>query len=138
MALQSDFTIVSGDYRLNGDWTLALPGEMNRRQDGPHLVLWRPGFTAWISMRKNCYGESIAERLKRLQLESNPAAFGASVCAEGEPARYSYRLNEHRHEGVIYALYGFALKEDGHLQIAIEVDREADLADAKLLFDSLH
>ena len=138
MTLHPDFPVVSGDYRLSEDWALTLPVEMNRRMEDQHLVLWRPGFTVWMSLWKNCYGESIQERLQRLQLDTSTDAFGASVWADGTHARYSYRLDEDRQEGVVYALYGFALKEDGHLQIAIEVDREADLADAESLFNSLH
>ena len=138
MALHPDFPVVSGDYRLSEDWALTLPAEMNSRMEGQHLVLWRPGFTVWLSLLKNCYGESIQERLQRLQSDTSPDAFGVSVRADDTPARYSYRLNEDRQEGVVYALYGFALKEDGHLQIAIEVDREADLEDAESLFNSLH
>ncbi len=138
VTLHPDFPVVSGDYRLSEDWALTLPTEMNRRMEGQHLVLWRPGFTAWMSLRKNCYGESIQERLQRFQSDTSPGAFDASVCTSDWPARYSYRLSENRQEGVVYALYGFALKEDGHLQVAIEVDREADLADAESLFNSLH
>ncbi len=138
MTLHPDFPVVSGDLRLSKDWTLTLPARMNRRVEDQHLVLWRPGFTVWMSSWKNCYGESIQERLQRLQSDTSPDAFGASVRAKDTPARYSYRLNEDREEGVVYALYWFALKEDGHLQIAIDVDREAGLADAESLFNSIH
>ena len=138
MTLHPDFPVVSGDYRISEDWALTLPVEMNRRMEDQHLVLWRRGFTVWMSLRKNCYEESIQERLQRLQLDTSADAFGASVWAGDTHARYSYRLDEVRQEGVVYALYGFALKEDGHLHVVIEVDREADLADAESLFNSLH
>lgn len=134
---RGDLPVVSGDYRLSEDWTLTLPVEMNRRIQDQHLVLWRPGFTVWLSLRKNCYAESVQERLKRFQLDTSPEAFDACVRADDTPARYSYRLGECRQEGTVYSLYGFAVKEDGHLQIAIDVDREVDLADAEALFNSI-
>lgn len=138
MTLHPDFPRVSGDYRLSDDWVLTLPAEMNRRMEDKHLVLWRPGFSVWMSLWNNCYGESIQDRLQWLQLDTNPAAFDTSLRADDTPARYSYRLNEEREEGVVYGLYGFALKTDGYVQIAIYVDHEADLVNAELLFNSLH
>lgn len=138
MTLNLDFPVVSGDYRLSEDWAVTLPAEMNKRTEGEHLVLWRPGFTVWMSQRKNCYGESIRERLLRLQSDTGPDAFNVAVQADGTPARYTYRLKADRDECSVYALYGFALKENGHLQVAIDVEREADIADAESLFNSLH
>jgi len=110
---------------------------MNRRVEDQDLVLWHPGFTVWMSLWNNDHEETIQERLERLQSDTSPDAFDVSVRAEHTPVRYSYRLNEDGEEGTVFALYGFALKEDGHLQIAFYVDREGDLADAKSLFDSL-
>ena len=137
MTLHPDFPIISGDYQLSDDWALTLPTEMNRRIEDQDLVLWRPGFTVWMSLWNNDHGESVQERLQWLQSDTSPDAFDVSARADDTPARYSYRLNEDREEGMVYALYGFALKDDGHLQIAIYLDREADLAGAKSLFDSI-
>ena len=137
MTLHPDFPVVSGDYKLSADWAMTLPQEMNRRVEDQDLVLWRPGFTIWMSLWKNEHDETIPERIQWFQSDTDPAAFDTSVQADEIPARYSYRLNENREESVVYALHGFALKDDGHLQVAIYVDSESDIAEAKVLFNSL-
>lgn len=137
MALHPDFPVVSGDYKLTEDWAITLPQEMNRRFEDQDLVLWRPGFTIWMSLWNNDHDETIQERIQRLQSNASRDAFSASVRVDEVPARYSYRLNEDREEGIVYALYGFALKDDGHLQVAIYADSEDDIAEAKSIFDSI-
>lgn len=137
VTLHPDFPVVSGDYQLSTDWAITLPQELNRRVEDQDLVLWRPGFTVWMSLWNNDHDETIHERIQWLQSDTDPTAFDVSVQAEDVPARYSYRLNEDREEGVVYALYGFAVKDDGHIQIAIYVDSEGDITEAKSLFDSL-
>ena len=131
------FPVVSGDYHLSSRWAITLPKEMNRRLEDQDLVLWRPGITVWMSLWNNNRGETVRERLDWLQSDASPDAFDVSVEANSTPARYSYRLNEQREAGVVFALYGFAIKDDGHLQIAIYVDQEADLTDARALLDSV-
>lgn len=137
MTLHPDFPVVSGDYQLSANWAITLTQEMNRRVEDQDLVLWRPGLTVWMSLWNNDHEETIQERLEWLQSDTSPDAFDVTVQADDTSARYSYRLNEDGEEGTLFALYGFALKEDGHLQIAIYVDGEGDLADAKSLFDSI-
>lgn len=137
VTLHPDFPVVSGEYQLSTNWTITLTQEMNRRVEDQNLVLWRPGITVWMSLWGNDHEETIRERLEWFQSVTSPYAFDVSVRADDTPARYSYRLNEDGEEGTVFAFYGFALKEDGHLQIAIYVDREGDLTDAKSLFDSL-
>ena len=110
---------------------------MNRRVEDQDLVLWRPGFTVWMSLWNNDNGETVQQRLDWLRSDASPGAFEQRVQADESPARYSYRLNEEREEGAVYALYGFVLKEDGHLQIAIYADRESDIESAKSLLQSV-
>jgi hypothetical protein len=137
VTLHPDFPVVSGDYQLSSRWTITLSKEMNRRLEDRDLVLWRTGITVWMSLWNNDRGETVRERLGWLQSDASPEAFDISVEANSTPARYSYRLNEQREDGVVFALYGFALKDDGHLQIAIYVDQEVDLADARALLSSV-
>jgi len=137
VTLHPDFPVVSGDYQLSSRWAITLPKEMNRRFEDRDLVLWRPGITVWMSLWNNDREETVGERLAWLQSDASPEAFEVSVEANSTPARYSYRLNEQREGGVVFALYGFALKADGHLQVAIYVDEEADLADARALLSSV-
>lgn len=137
MTLHPDFPVVSGDYRLSENWIVSLPAEMNKRMEDQDMVLWRPGFTVWLALWGNDQGGSVQERLRWIQSDTSPDAFDTVLHANETPARYSYRLNEDREEGTVYAYYGFALKDVDHLQIAIYVDREADLANAELLFNSV-
>jgi hypothetical protein len=137
MTLHPDFPVVNGDYRLAPGWAITLPKAMNRRIEDQDLVLWRPGMTVWMSMWNNDHAESVTDRLAWIRSDASPDAFDVSEDSKGTPARYSYRLDEQRDEGVVFALYGFALKDDGHLQIAIYVDEESDLADARELLSSV-
>ncbi len=137
MTLHPDFPVVSGDYQLSADWSATLPEEMNRRIEGQDLVLWRPGFTVWMSLWNNDNGETIQQRIEWLRSETSPDAFEVSVQIGETPARYSYRLDEDRDGQIVYALYGFVLKADGHLQVAIYVDDQGDLEEAGSLFNSV-
>ena len=137
MTLHPDFPVVSGDYQLSADWSVTLPDEMNRRIEDQDLVLWRPGFTVWLSLWNNDNAETAEQRIEWLSSDVSVDAFDQSVQTESSPAKYSYRLNEEREGGVVYALYGFALKDDGHLQVAIYLDDENDVESAASLFQSI-
>jgi hypothetical protein len=93
----------------------------------------KPGITVWMSLWNNDREQSAQERLGWLRSDASPNAFDVSVEANSTPARYFYRLNEH----VVFALYGFVLKDEGHLQIVIYLDKETDLEKAKALLDSV-
>ncbi|MEO1034174.1 MAG: hypothetical protein AAFX44_01315, partial [Pseudomonadota bacterium] len=101
------------------------------------LVFWRPGFTVWLSLWNNDHDASIEERLEWFQTDTSAEAFDAVVAADATLARYTYRLNEARDEDLVYALYGFVLKDAGHLQIAVYADDEGDVAAANLLVASV-
>ena len=137
VALHPDFPVVSGDFQLSADWSVSLPEQMNRRVEDQDLVLWRPGFTVWMSLWGNDKGESMQQRIDWIRSDTSPKAFDQLLQADDSPARYSYRLNEDREHGVAYALYGFVLKADGHLQVAIYVDSESDIESAKTLLQSV-
>ncbi len=137
MSLHPDFPIVSGQCQLSENWALTLPTEFNRRLEDQDLVLWRPGITIWMSLWNNDHGESIAERLNWIRDDISDEAFEVSVDADSDPGKLCYRLNEPREDGVVFALYGFIVKDLGHLQIAIYVDDEPDISIAKTIFDSV-
>jgi hypothetical protein len=72
-----------------------------------------------------------------LRGDTSPDAFEAESITEGNVTRYSYRLTERRDEGVVHALYAFAIGVEGHVQMAIYFDDEADLATAREICKSL-
>ena len=137
MSLHPDFPVVSGNYLLNEDWALTLPDEFNRRLEDQDLVLWRPGFTIWMSLWNNDHGEAIGERLAWIREDVSGDAFELELDADSDPGRLVYRLNERREQNLVYALYGFVVKSDGHLQIAIYMDDEDDIVVAQGIFASI-
>ena len=48
--LNPQFPIVEGRYQMTGEWSIALPGQFNRRIENQDLVIWRPGFTIWLAI----------------------------------------------------------------------------------------
>ena len=132
-----EFPVVEGRYQMTSDWAVTLPMQFNRRIEDGSLVFWRSGITAWTVVWNNNNGESQQERLKWLRADTSPDAFDVQSLTDGEVTRYSYRLTERRDEGVVHALYGFAIGVDGHVQMAIYFDDEADLETARAICRSL-
>jgi hypothetical protein len=132
-----EFPVVEGRYQMTSDWAVTLPQRFNRRIEDGSLVFWRPGITAWTVVWNNDNGESQQERLEWLRTDTSPDAFDAQFFTDGDVTRYSYRLTERRDEGVVHALYGFALGVNGHVQMAIYFDDEADLETARAICRSL-
>ena len=135
--LHPDFPVVEGRYQMTSHWAVTLPLQFNRRIEDGALVFWRPGVTAWTIVMNNDQGESQQERLEWLRGETSPDAFEAQSVSDGAVIRYCYRLTEPRDQEVVHALYGFAIGVNGHVQMAIYADDEADLESAKPFFGAL-
>lgn len=137
MTLNPDFQVVSDFHQLDDDWWITFPKQFNKRFEDSEVVFWHSGFTIWASVWNNDDGKSIQERLDWFRSRADASAFDEAESTDGSPARYSYRLNESRQKGVVYALYGFVFKDRGHLQIAFYFDQENDLNMARSLFESI-
>jgi hypothetical protein len=135
--LHPDFPIVEGRYQMTPDWAVTLPQQFNRRIEDNSLVLWRPGITAWTVIWNNNNKQSQSERLEWLRSEISPDAFDAESFTDGDVTRFSYRLTERRDEEFVHALYGFAIGVNGHVQLVIYFDDEADLETARAIFRSV-
>ena len=122
---------------MTRDWAVTLPQQFNRRVEDGSLIFWRPGITVWTIVWGNDKGKSQQERLEWLRGDSSPDAFDGESTTDGDVTRYSYRLTEHRDEGVVHALHGFAIGVDGHVQMAVYVDDEGDLETARAIYRSL-
>jgi hypothetical protein len=135
--LHPEFPVVEGRYQMTPDWAVTLPRQFNRRIEDGSLVFWRSGITTWTVVWNNDKSESQYERLEWLRGDTSSDAFEAESVTEGDVTRYSYRLTEDRDDGVVHALYGFAIGVDGHVQMAIYLDDEADLETAREICRSL-
>lgn len=122
---------------MTADWAVTLSQPFNRRTEDGSQVFWRPGITVWTVVWNNDKAQSQQERLEWLRGETSPDAFDAQSITDGDVIRYSYRLTERREEGVVHALYGFAIGVNGHVQIAIYFDDETDLETARAICESL-
>ena len=123
---------------MTSDWAVTLPGQFNRRIEDRSLVFWRPGITAWIIAWNNDKAQSQQERLDWLRRDTSPEAFDYEVLTDGGVMRFAYRLTEPREEGVVHALYAFAIGVNGHIQMAIYFDSENDLELARGIWKSIN
>jgi len=129
-SLNPQFPIVEGRYQMTHEWALVLPEKFNRRIEDGSMVFWRPGMTVWINVWGNGKSTSREDRLHRIKADVSPKAFDIEEQTTSNPWRYTYRIKEHDEQGKVAALYGFAVGESGHVQMAIYLDREADVANA--------
>jgi len=131
MTLHPDFPIEQGHVQLLGDWSIFLDQPHNVRLEDGSLVLWRPGFTIWISIWNNDKDETIEQRRDWIVSTASPDAYDILSAQDGTVFRYAYRLNEEREEDSAQAYYGFVIGDDSHIQIAVYFDSSYDLARAK-------
>ena len=137
MSLHPDFPIIEGTYQMTKNWSVTLDTQYNRRIEGGQLVIWKPGFTVWTSVWNNDKSESQEERLQWIQGNSSADAFDRIIESADGVSRYAYRLKEDSEDDREPAFYCFAIGDEGHVQMAIYFDSEADLADAQAIWRSL-
>jgi hypothetical protein len=135
--LHPKFPVIEGRYQMTPDWVVTLPLKFNRRIEDESLILWRPGITAWTIIWNNKKGETQQDRLELLRGDTSLNAFATDCVIDDDVTRYSYRLTERKEEGVVHALYGFAIGVNGHVQMSIYFDDEADIETAREICRSL-
>jgi hypothetical protein len=131
------FPVVEGDYALNATWSIHLRERFARRVEDGQLVLWRPGFTIWLTAWNNDHNESQAKRLAGIKKSVSPKRFAEHESQSKNLTRYSYRLRDENEDGPVESLYGFVMSEHGHLQMAIYFDYPAGEAAARQLVDGV-
>jgi hypothetical protein len=136
--LHPDFPVVAGNYQMTKEWSIVLPDKFNRRIEEGSLVLWRPGFTMWVTVWGNDRNESAVQRLSRIKNDISKEAFDLEESKPEKIRRFSYRLKESSNDKRLPAFYCFAVGETGHVQMAIYFDKESDLKIAKKIFQSLN
>jgi len=135
--LHPEFPVVEGKYQMTEEWSIILPGKFNRRIENGDLVIWRPGFTIWVSALNNDKNESKEDRLARLREDVSSDAFDVEDVSEEGVLHLRYRLNEESEDRRIAAFYGFVVGVNGHIQLGIYFDDEGDLEKAKQIWLSV-
>lgn len=135
--LHPTFPTVEGRYEITKNWAVTLPDRFNRRIEDRSLVLWRPGITAWIVVWGDDKAQTPHETLDWLCSDLSPEAFDSQIETDGDIIRYACRLTEHRQEGVVHALYAFAIGAGSHVQMAIYFNDQCDLETARSMCRSL-
>jgi hypothetical protein len=127
VALHPGYPVVEGRYQMTSDWALVLPEPVNQRFEDDALVLWRPGFTAWVIVWGNDQSEDSLSRMRRIKEDTSPEAFDVEVIDTGHCLKYGYRLAEDEDGDLVHAFHGFTIGGSGHVQMAIHFDVEGDL-----------
>jgi len=122
--LHPEFPVVEGTLQVTKRWSLTLPEKFNRRLEKGSLVIWRPGFTMWISALNNDNNESKEDRLKWLRERMSADAFDVEEISDEDVLRLAYRLHEESEDQRVAAFYTFAIGSSGHIQLAICFDDE--------------
>lgn len=133
--LNPDFPWVEGRGQLTAHCSIAVPEPMSRRTEDEHLVLWRPGLTAWIAVWENI--EEPRQRLDKIVQNASPAAYDRKDWSAEGILFHSYRVDEQSPDGRAPALFGFAVGVPSHVQLAVYFDHERDLAPAEQLVRSI-
>jgi hypothetical protein len=135
--LHPDFPVVEGRYRLTESWTLALPGKFNRRIEDGQMVIWRPGFTIWITVWGNDAGKTPQQLCDYVRSDPNPASFDGKTIDHRAIVWHSYRLRETAEQGRAAGLYAFAFAAEGQVNASFYFDSESDVEVAKQIWLSL-
>lgn len=135
--LNTEFPVVSGHYQMTREWSIALPGQFNRRIEDEDLVIWRPGFTMWIAVWGNNHKQTKAARLDEVKRVVSPDAFDLEEAEDSGVLRFAYRLQEEAADERVAAFYGCVIGETGQVDMAIYFDQEADAATARKIMKSI-
>jgi hypothetical protein len=135
--LNPKFPVIEGEYQMTKNWSVTLPDRFNRRFEDNDLVLWKPGFTVWVTVWGNTHDESREARLAKLNHEISKEAFDTQVVHENGILRLAYRLKEAAKDTRVAAFCGFAVGSSGHVQVGIYFDDEGEVELAKTIWRSL-
>jgi hypothetical protein len=134
--MADSFPLLIGRVGLSGEVSVHLPRAFKQRFEDRQMVLWRPGFTIWLSLWDNPRGESVEQRKAGFAAAASPDKFDEIEAAEEERLYYSYRLAEHAADNRAAAFYGFAFYDTGSLHLSMYFDREVDVELAQAILRS--
>jgi len=125
--MNTQFPYLIGRVALTDDWTIDLPYAFKQRFEDRQMVLWRPGFTIWISVWNNDNNEPIAKRKSDLAAHASAGKYNESTTENDGRLYYFYRIDEPSEDGRAPAFQGFAFGDHGHVQLSIYFDQESDV-----------
>lgn len=134
--MQEEYSLLVNRVELAGKWSVHLPEIFRMRDEEDGIVLWRPGFTAWVNVFDNEIEESIELRKAFVVGTADPDKSDPRESSDNGIVRYSYRLKEESDDQRAAALYAFSFAENGHLQIAFYFDSEDDATIAYQIHES--
>lgn len=125
--MQQEFPFLIGRIALTQNWSVRLPVACKQRMEDGSMVLWRPGFTMWVTCWNNDAGTPAAVRKAQFKEIASPEGFDEREMEAAGRLYYSYRLVEESEDERVSAVYGFAIADDGHMQLAFYFDEEPDV-----------
>ncbi len=124
--MDTEFPLLIGRVALSDDWSIDLPFAFKQRFEDRQMVLWRPGFTIWLSVWNNDNNASTAKRKADFAEQASSGKCDESTTEENRRLYFSYRINEPSEVDRTAAFQGFAFADRGHLQLSIYFDQESD------------
>lgn len=134
--LNPDFPVVSGPLPLSPEWEITLDRPVNRRVEDGTLVLWRPGFTARLTLWRRDDGQDAAASLARLLAGASPDRYDERTWFADQVRYAGFRLHEPETGAGADSFYGFAVGPSKFVQLAVSFDDESELAAAGMLLGS--
>lgn len=124
--MSDKFPLLVGRVGITAQWSLQLPRVFKMRMEDGQMVLWRPGFTIWLSAWNNDTKQSAKARYKDLVQTASDSRYGESTQKHKGRLYFAYRINEQADDNRAPAFQGFAIDKHGHLQLGIYFDDEHD------------
>lgn len=134
--MSDEFPFLIGRVALTDDWSIDLPFALMQRFDEQQMVLWREGFTVFLSVFNNDTNETAAKRKADYAEAGSDEKFDEFNAEENGVVYYSYRVDEPADDDRKPAFEGFAFADHGHLLLSIYFDEESDVEQALELLRS--
>jgi hypothetical protein len=131
-----EFPYLLGRVSLSANqaWSMHLPIVFKMRIEDGQMVLWRPGFTIFLSIWNNDHGETTRDRLEHFKAHAADSAYDLREGESEDFLRFSYRLSEESEDERVAAFYCFVFGDNGHVQLSMYFDDEPD-SELSMYFD---
>lgn len=136
--LHPNFPVVEGTYQFTKSWSVALPEKFNRRIEEGDLVLWKPGFTMFLTVWNNDQQLNFDDFFRSIVMDISPDAFDVKTEISSNIKLFSYRLIEETEDNRAPAFYCFAVSERDYVQTAMYFDSESDVLNAIKIWKSFN
>lgn len=135
--MDSEFPFLVGRVAVTEEWSIDLPFAVMQRFEETQMVLWRPGFTVFLSAWNNDKNEPASKRKADFAELTSAGKYDESTTQDGGRLYYSYRIDEQSDDDRAPAFQGFAFGDQGHLQLSVYFDQEHDAELATRLLQSI-